>query len=116
VPLESEALNEFDRALMKAIDGTISALLSPSVLGALYEHLAQHHSITSNELPGRLETLRAVLRQTIGFSASRTVERAIAKTLYSNLKIRFNSNTSQTLVDYVEEAKKLTSEESRSRP
>lgn len=107
---EGEAVHDLNCALLDAIEETISGLLSRSVLAALYEHLAQRHSIARSELPSRLETLCEVLQQTIGYSATRTVERAIAKALFSRMKIPFNSSPNRTLVDYVEEAKKLVSE------
>ena len=104
--LEDEALRNFDHVLTEAIDGTVSALLSRTVLTALYEHLEKHYSIEYEALPANLKTLHLVLQRTIGFAASTTVERAIAKALYARLKIHFRSTTNLSLLEYVDEAKK----------
>lgn len=104
--LQGVGLHDFDRVLIKAIEETISSLLSKRVLDALYEHLARYHSITRDELPVRLETLHAVMGQAIGYTASATIERAIARGLYSRLNMRFKNSSSSTLLEYVNEAKR----------
>jgi hypothetical protein len=114
--LEGEASDDFNRVLAEAIEKTISALLGQRVLAALYEHLKKHHSITSDALPAHLKTLHDVLQHSLGFAASTTVERAIARALYSRLNMRFRSTTNLTLLEYVDEAKRnLAAEQSRSR-
>ena len=104
--LENEALRDFDRVLKAAIGETVSVLLGQGVLAALHQYLGSHHSISSDALPAHLQTLRETLQRAIGFTAATTVERAIARTLYSKLNIRFKSSSNLTLQEYVDEAKR----------
>lgn len=113
--LDGETLRDFNRVLVAVIEDTVSALLGHSVLEALHEHLENHHSISKDALPAHLKTLHEVLQRAIGFAASTTVERAVARALYVRLRIRFRSSSNLTLLEYVDEAKRNLAEQSHSR-
>lgn len=96
---------EFNDALVASIDETITTLLSPQVVDALYSHLERYHSISRDEIPYRLETLYSTLEKTFGTAGSKTISRAIARKFYQKLGLTFADNPGRTLVQYVEEAK-----------
>jgi uncharacterized membrane protein len=95
---------EFNDALVESIDETITALLSRTVVDALYAHLQTFHSITRDELPYRLDTLLTTLERIFGAS-SQTITKAIARKFYLKLGLEFTVNPSRTLLEYVDEAK-----------
>ncbi|HKZ41320.1 MAG TPA: hypothetical protein VJ044_10190 [Candidatus Hodarchaeales archaeon] len=105
---------EFNKTLVESIDETITTLLSREVVDALYVHLQNAYSISSDEVPHRLETLLSTLEKTFGRPSSETICKAIAKKFYAKLDLTFYGNPGGTLLDYVEEAKiKLQERESK---
>lgn len=106
----TETGRDFNGTLKKAINETIQSLLGPGVLEALYRVLAEKHSVTTEELPCRMEKLWEVLEQGLGHVSSRTVGRSIAKRFYSELGLQFVPNPEWTLLDYLEEAKRKVTE------
>lgn len=95
---------EFNDALIESIDETITAILSRTVVDALYAHLQTVYSISRDEIPYRLDTLLTTLEKIFGTS-SQTITKAIARKFYLNLGLEFTGNPSRTLFDYVEDAK-----------
>jgi hypothetical protein len=96
---------EFNDALIESIDETITAILSRTVVDALYAHIQTVYSISRDEVPYRLDTLLTSLEKIFGVRSSQTITKAIARKFYLNLGLEFAGNPSRTLLEYVEEAK-----------
>ena len=92
-------------ALLETIDETITALLSRTVVDALYAHLEAIYSISRDEVPYRLDTLFTTLEKIFGVRSSQTITKAIARKFYLKLGLQFTDNPSHTLLEYVDEAK-----------
>ena len=103
----SEKSKRFNEILTVTIERTITELLSPHVLAALYKHLQDRYDVGRDELPYRLETMYAVLDQVFGVKAARTIERQIAKRLCAEFNIPFLDAEQGTLEMYVAKAKEL---------
>ena len=101
----SKPILDFNGTLRKAIDETIIGLLGQTVHGALLRRLEEEYSVTSDELPYRLDTMFEILWKTFGVTGSRTIGRAIARNFFGKLGILFIANEEYTIKDYVEEAK-----------
>ena len=95
---------EFNDALVKSIDETITELLSRAVVEALYIHLQTIYSVSRDELPHRLDILSTALEKIFGPS-SQTITKAIAKKFYLKLGLEFTAIPNRTLIEYVDEAK-----------
>jgi len=103
---KTETLKDFNGTLNKAISETIGNVLGSNVLDTLYHVLEAKYSVTSEELPYRLDTMWEVLEHALGYVSSRTVGRSIAKLFYSKLGLDFVAYPQWRLQDYVEGAKK----------
>ena len=103
---------DFNLIVADSIDETVKGLLGQEVLNALHEHLNNFYHVTREELPNHLETLHDALEKTFGVSW-KTIERAIAKTLFVNLNLPFIDRSNMTLLEYVEMAKTNRSQHSR---
>ena len=99
-----ENLEHFHVLLLESIDETITAMLSRTVVDALYAHLQKIYSISRDEVPYRLDTLLTTLEKIFGGS-SQTITKAIAREFYLKLGLEFTGNPSRTLLEYVDEAK-----------
>jgi len=99
-----ENLEHFHVLLLESIDETITAMLSRTVVDALYAHLEKNYSISRDEIPYRLDTLFTTLEKIFGAS-SQTITKAIAREFYLKLRLEFTGNPSHTLLEYVDEAK-----------
>ena len=97
---------DFNATLQKAIDEAILGVFGQGVRDTLYRILDEKYSVTTDELPYRLETMWEVLEKGLGQVTSRTVGRSIARLFYSKLGLPFVANPEWRLQDYVEEAKK----------
>lgn len=104
---------DFDKLVVESIDETITELLSRRVLNALYAHLEKFHSIRRNEIPTQLEALSTTLENTLGTASSRTINKVIAKKLYTKLGIPFDAqgNSPQPLTAYIDLAKSQFTEQ-----
>lgn len=91
--------------LLESVDETMTALLSRTVVDALYLHLETTHSIPRNEIPYNIETLCSTLQKIFGPSGMSTISRAIARRLFIKLGLTFPDGPPRTLPDYLEEAK-----------
>jgi len=96
---------DFDEVLVESIEETLSSLFSREVVNALYYYLQKVHSIQKEEIPHRLETLFSTLERTFGHQNSKTIGRAIARTLYTKLGLPFYNNPTRTVIEYIREAK-----------
>jgi hypothetical protein len=102
-PPETE--KDFNEALVKSIDETMTALFSREVVDALYTHLQATYSISKDEVPYRLDIMFSILEKTLGLPSSKTISKAIARKLYSKLALSFSDNPGRTLLESVEVAK-----------
>jgi hypothetical protein len=103
----SEKGTRFNEILTVTIERTITELLSPHVLAALYKHLQERYDVKRDELPYRLETMYTVLDQVFGVKAAKTIERQIAKRLCAEFNIPFLDTEESTLEMYIAKAKEL---------
>ena len=101
----SEVTKDFNVTLRTAIDETIRGLLGQTVHEALLRRLEREYSVTSDELPYRLDTMFEILWKTFGVTGSKTIGRAIARNFYGKLGIQFVAKDDYTIKDYVDEAK-----------
>lgn len=95
---------DFDAALIESVDEAIRSLFNQQVVDALHSNLKDRRTISWDQIPNQLPTLCVVLEKYFGLGAP-TVERAIARRLYSRFNIEFQSNKSYELTDYVEAAR-----------
>jgi hypothetical protein len=95
---------DFDAALIASVDEAIRSLFNQQVVDALHSNLKDRRTISWDQIPDQLPTLSLVLEKYFGLGAP-TVERAIARRLYSRFNIEFQSNKSYELTDYVEAAR-----------
>jgi hypothetical protein len=105
-PLPEKA-KRFNEILTMAIERTITELLSPGVLAALYQHLQERYDVGRDELPYRLETMYTVLNEVFGVKAAKTIERQITKRFCAEFNIPFLDTEESTLEMYVAKAKEL---------
>ena len=99
-------MRDFNGTLNKAISETIAGVLGPNVLDTLYHVLEEKYSVTSDELPYRLETIWEILENGLGYDSSRTVGRSIARLFYSKVGLQFTAYPGWRLQEYVNDAKK----------
>jgi len=97
---------DFNDEVKVAIDDAIVDLVGSKVLVSVYQHLRIQYDISGLEVPYRLDTLLEVLGNVFGIVGARTIERTIAKRLYSRLGLDFYDAHSYRLEDYLEQAKK----------
>jgi hypothetical protein len=109
--LQGEALENFNKQLLKAINEAIFSLLGQGALHSMNSYLKEHYSISPSEWLDHLDLLLGMLRSCLGPTVERTVGTAIAKRFYWKLNMQFTSSPSCTLFDYVEKAKLRISED-----
>lgn len=91
---------EFNEALIESVDEVVKELFSQQVLDALHSNLSERRSISWDQIPNQLPTLRVVLEKCFGLGAT-TVERKIARRLYAKFSLEFPRDTRLELTDYV---------------
>jgi hypothetical protein len=99
------AISFIDDLVFKSIDEALAGILGITVRDAVYLALLTNLSLTRDELPYHLDKFEQLLENTIGRRAAYVIFRAIAKRLYSELKLIFVAEPSFRLTDYVLEAK-----------
>jgi hypothetical protein len=97
---------EFNDEVKLAIDNAIYTILGPQVLKAIYDSLKEHHDISGQEIPYRLETLFKTLEGTFGYQGTLTLGRVIAKRVYARMGLEFKELPDYKLQDYLDQAKK----------
>jgi DNA polymerase II large subunit len=106
-PEEARALGEggFDRLVIESLDESLAMVLDKIVREAVYDALEKYHSIAKNQIPKRLNDFTLMLERSFGTTPSKTIERDIAKRLYSKLGLIFVEKEDWRLPDYVREAR-----------
>jgi hypothetical protein len=87
--------------LLEAIDQTLADLLGRRARDAIYDHLERKRYMSRDEVPQRLGEFCDLLDANFG-KGGRTIQRTIAKRLYSKLNKSFPDYPGCTLVEYVE--------------
>ena len=96
--------DDFDAAILESMDDAIRSLLSQDVLDAFHSNLIAKRSIRLEEIPRQLPTVSIVLKKYFGPSAE-TIEKAIAKRLYSKYGLEIEKNEKYELTEYVRNAR-----------
>jgi hypothetical protein len=89
-----------------AIDNAIFTILGRQVLKAIYDSLKEHHDISGEEIPYRLDTVFKMLEGTFGYQGAITLGRVIAKRVYARMGLQFRELPDYELQDYLDQAKK----------
>ena len=97
---------EFNSALLEAIDESLGEVLGQRVLESLYSVLEKHYDVTREELPYRLDTAYKLLGEVFGIQATRTISKSIVRRLYEKVNLEFEDAAGLGLMEYVEMAKK----------
>jgi len=75
---------DLDRLLLESLDDVLADLLGKSVREAFYDHMERNYYFARDDVPKRLGDFLLLLERTFGKSG-RTIERAVAKRLYTKL-------------------------------
>jgi len=95
----------FREYLLEAIDYGLM-VLGEIVRQAIYGQIENHHGLKRAEIPERLEAFHTALGSVLGVNA-KTVEKLIAKNLYSRLGLNFTEHANWSIVDYVNHARRV---------
>ena len=95
----------FRDILLQSVD---DALLLPGeiVRAAIYDRVERSYQLRREEIPEKLELFDKALRDLLA-AGGEVLERLIAKNLYRRLDLNFNQHENWTLLDYVDETKKV---------
>jgi hypothetical protein len=85
--------------LMEAVDETLE-MLGRKVKPQIYNHLEKRAGLKREEIPDKPEVFSKGLNDLFG-SASKLIERNIAKRLYDKLGLRFEPRENCHIVDYL---------------
>ena len=107
--IESSGLKE---ALLHAIDDGL-AVPGEIVRTAIYDRVERSYQLRREETPEKLEAFHRALEDLLGESA-KVMEKLIAKKLYSHLGLGFTHRDGWTLVEYVNHAREVKRDGSRS--
>lgn len=97
---------EFYSVFMDATDETITELLGPVVLSALYAKLANRYDVTRDELPFRMDTAIELLENVFGVKGARTIGRSIVRRFYRKLNVEFREEHDHSLDVYLKIAQR----------
>jgi len=103
-PKPRDSSQKVERALMEAIDETITALLGASVKKAFYDYLERDCSLMKADIPIRLQDFSVALENVAG-RARGVIERAIGKKLQEILGLGLDLGDDATLYEYVTAAR-----------
>jgi YesN/AraC family two-component response regulator len=96
---------KLEEALLEATDHGLLAL-GEIVRQTIYERVETNHQIKKGEIPENLETFHRALQVMLGAGA-KVVERQITRNLYGRLGLNFIAHHDWTLVEYVNDAKRM---------
>lgn len=104
---EVASLNDwFNRVLDKSIGGTITAVLSRDVSVALSYHLSAFLGLSTEDIPTHLKEFFIALTGSFGVGGE-VLGRAIVRKLYAELGLTLVQKPNGSLVEYVEDAKRI---------
>ncbi len=100
--------------LIESVDEALRNIFSPNTMKAVYFYLEENRQIRRDQLHDKLGEFVDSCKQIFG-AGSQTLERAIAKKLYSKLGWEFWEVPNFGLLEYVEKAKQRLARESGKR-
>jgi hypothetical protein len=106
--------DEFNMALVDAIDQSICDLVGQKVLDTMHTVLMKRFDIPRDEIPCRLESFQRILTETFGLRGCATITRVIARRFYDRLDLRYDDLQGFSLMDYVQIAKNRLAQRERS--
>ncbi len=98
----------FDDYVRKAIDSGLS-IIGETGKEFVYYTMTSQHSIPIADMPKRIEAFHNALQGTFGFG-SKIIEKFAAMKLYEELGLGFPEHRDWTIVNYVENARKMLEE------
>lgn len=101
-------MKDFNEILCICINETLGGILGLVARDAIYLNLLSKFSVTREELPTHLDNLLAILEENFGQAATRTISRAIARRLYSEVQVDFIDRPEFNLDSYVREVKSIS--------
>ena len=101
---------DFNDLLVDSVDEAISEVLGSRVTSVFWHHYQAFLGITRDEMPYRLDTLFASLKDTFGVGGE-TLGRVIVKKLYAKANVPLELKPDHTLAEYVEELKQILSQD-----
>jgi hypothetical protein len=96
----------FESALLESIDEGL-ALPREIVKDAIYLRIERSYQIRREEIPEKLVSFQKALGDLLGSVVAVVIGKVMAKHLYRRLGLDFQERPSWTLVDYVNNAKKI---------
>jgi hypothetical protein len=103
---------EVNRVLAQAVDDGLS-VPGEIVRTAIYDRIEKSYGLKREDIPEKLEAFHRALEDLLGESA-KVMENMIAKKLYSHLRLDFALRDGWTLVEYVNHAREVKRDGSRS--
>ena len=105
---KGQQIKIFDDYVRKAIDSGL-AIIGETGKGFVYYYMESQHSIPVADMPKRIEAFHNALQGTFGYG-SKIIEKFIAINLYGELSLGFTEHKDWTLMNYVDNAKKVLEE------
>jgi len=96
----------FNSTLNKSIVETIAAVLGRSVAAATSYYLHAFLGLSTENIPTHLKEFFNALTRSFGVGGE-VLGRAIVRSLYAELSLSLVQNSNYSLVEYVEDAKKM---------
>jgi hypothetical protein len=103
---------EVSRVLAQALDDGLS-VPGEIVRTAIYDRIEKSYGLKREDIPEKLEVFHRALEDLMGESA-KVMEKLIAKKLCSHLGLDFAHHDGWTLVEYVNHAREVKRDDSRS--
>ena len=102
---ECGAISFIDDVVFKSIDDTLAAVLGFGVRDILYLALLTKYSVTREDVAKHLDAFQRMLENEFGQRGAKVLSKAIAKRIYTELKLKFLEDQTFGLPEYVAEAR-----------
>lgn len=106
----SETKTFFKKVLLEALDEGLSTI-GESARKAIYFHLQNLYSLKREEIPDNPKAFVEGLRKIFGLGAE-VIEKAVIKSLYSKLEIKFEERKGYGFIEYLTYAMQILESES----
>ncbi|MGQ9743046.1 MAG: hypothetical protein ACUVQW_00365 [Candidatus Bathycorpusculaceae bacterium] len=100
----------FKKVLLEAVDEGLLTL-GESGREAVYFHLKNLYNVKKEEIPFKLEEFAEGLRKIFGLGAA-VIEKAIIKSLYDKIGMKYEERKGRSFLAYVIDAEKVVEESS----
>jgi hypothetical protein len=101
--------NTFEKALVEAVDEGL-LMLGESGREVIYFRLKHSYALGKEDIPSHPEIFVGCLRKIFG-SGARVIEKAVIKSLYRRLGLKFAEKEGFDFFEYLREAKKQASKD-----